>query len=113
MTKRMMLVGVVGLIATITACAGNDENPAPTRERTPETTKSGLSTSFGNQCARCHGQDGKGTIQYPPLPGARDEAGFIALVRQGKAGTDMPGFTIEMISDADLKADFLWMTTKR
>lgn len=111
MTKRM-LVGVFALMFSSAACSTEDENPAPNKGSTGETTAK-LSASYASQCARCHGDEGKGSFQYPALPGARDEASFIALVRQGRSGTLMPSFAATTISDADLKADFLWMTTER
>lgn len=100
---------VIALIAMSAACGGNDDTtPSPRRT---EQTSSGLSTSFANQCARCHGETGEGQDKYPKIPGDKDQPGFVALVRAGRG--EMPPFTTSQISDADLEADYAWLTTKR
>lgn len=105
MTKRTLLIA---LAATAAAC-GDDVDPSPSRTRT--TAASGLSTSYARSCARCHGDRGEGSGRYPSIPGAKDESAFVALVRAGR--DEMPAFSPSDISDADLKADYLWLTTKR
>lgn len=88
----------------LTGCSSDD----------PGTTTSGLSQAYQNNCARCHGATGLGSSQYPKLPGTKDsEAGYIAAVRAGSAARGMAAFSASQISDADLKADYLWLTTKR
>ena len=109
MTKRMALA----LVATLLAVAGGEEedpNPNPPRQQTPQST-SGLSTAFKDVCAVCHGDEGQGKGEYPPIPGTKDESAFIAIVRAGRG--DMPAIDATRISDAELKADYLWLTTKR
>lgn len=91
------------------ACA-EEEQDNPNAPRQPR-VQSPLSKSYQSECARCHGDEGRGMDQYPMLPGNRDEASFIEFVRTGK--DEMPAADASKISDADLKADFLWMTTKR
>ncbi|MBS2012880.1 MAG: cytochrome c [Deltaproteobacteria bacterium] len=100
-------------LATLMACAllgacssDDDKGSTPTTQ-----TSSGLSAAYMNNCARCHGVKGEGQGSYPRIPGSKDEAGFIAFVRAGKGL--MPGFDASKISDADLRADYLWLTTKR
>jgi cytochrome c551 len=70
-----------------------------------------LSGAFSNLCATCHGPEGRGKDKNPAIPGARDEQGYIARVRSG--GGQMPAFDTSLISDAELKADYAWLTTKR
>lgn len=78
------------------------------------TATSGLSQAYQSNCARCHGATGLGSGQFPKLPGTKDtEAGYIAAVRAGSAARGMAAFSASQISDADLKADYLWLTTKR
>ncbi|MBX3206475.1 MAG: cytochrome c [Labilithrix sp.] len=108
MTKRMLACFVTATM--IVACADEEnENPNPPREQPGET--SALSASFQSVCATCHGDDGKGKGKYPSIPGGKDESAFIAIVRSGRG--DMPASDASRISDADLKADYLWLTTKR
>jgi len=77
-------------------------------------TTSGLSQAYQNNCARCHGATGLGSGQFPKIPGSKDtEAGFIAFVRAGSPRGTMTAYSASQISDADLKADYLFMTTKR
>jgi mono/diheme cytochrome c family protein len=80
----------------------------------PGTTTSPLSQAYQNNCARCHGATGLGTAQYPKLPGTRTTvAEYTAAVRTGNSAKGMSAFSASQISDADLKADFEYMTTKR
>lgn len=80
----------------------------------PGTTTSPLSQAYQNNCARCHGATGEGSGQFPKIPGSKDtEASFIAFVRAGSPRGTMSAFSASQISDADLKADYLYMTTKR
>ncbi len=94
----------------LAACAEEEaENPNPPRQQT--TTESGLSKSFASNCARCHGDEGRGMGIYPQIPGTRDEAAFISIVRSGKG--DMPATDASQFPDDTLKADYAWLTTKR
>jgi mono/diheme cytochrome c family protein len=102
MTKWMCLGAIA---ASLAACSSEDTNPNPERPAVE------LSTAFTENCSRCHGDKGLGNQFYPRIPGSRDEAAFIAIVRSGKG--EMPMFSTGDISDADLKADYLWLTTKR
>lgn len=77
------------------------------------TATSGLSQAYQNNCARCHGATGLGSGQFPKIPGSKDEAAFIAFVRAGSPRGTMTAYSASQISDADLKADYLWLTTKR
>jgi mono/diheme cytochrome c family protein len=106
MTKRVLAVFIASM--TMFAC-GDEENENPNPPRGEQT--SGLSASFQSICATCHGEEGKGKAQYPSIPGTKDEAAFIAIVRSGRG--DMPATDASRISEADLKADYLWLTTKR
>lgn len=102
-------------LMTVTAlaigCGSDESSSSSTSGGASGQTTSGLSASFGSNCARCHGATGLGQAPIPKIPGTKDEAGFIAIVRSGKG--DMPAFDAAAISDADLKADFAWMKTKR
>ncbi len=116
MTKRMTLAAAAMLVAMVTAC-GEEENPAPSRDRGDAgTATSGLSAAYGRSCARCHGAEGRGDVNpaYPPLPGNRDEASYIAIVRAGSTtNNEMTAYLTSTISDADLKADYAWMKNER
>lgn len=80
----------------------------------PGTTTSPLSQAYQNNCARCHGATGEGSGQFPRLPGSKTTIeGYTAAVRTGSPARGMSAFSASQISDADLKADFEYMTTKR
>ncbi|MBX3208016.1 MAG: cytochrome c [Labilithrix sp.] len=70
-----------------------------------------LSASFASTCTKCHGPEGKGQNGYPSIPGNKTESAFLAIVRSGRG--DMPATSAAQFSDADLKSDYLWLTTKR
>ena len=107
MSRFGSLVGVMPLFVMASVVSGCSSDPAPVG-----TTPSGLSASYSSNCKRCHGDTGLGAGQFPKIPGTKDtEAGFVAFVRAGKG--NMPAFSASQISDADLKADYLWLTTKR
>lgn len=111
MTKRMACVLAAALLAV--ACGDEEDpnpNPNPNQEQTSQGSQ-GLSTSFKDVCSVCHGEEGRGKGQYPSIPGTKDESAFIAIVRSGRG--DMPASDASRISDAELKADYLWLTTKR
>jgi mono/diheme cytochrome c family protein len=107
MTKTMFATLIA---ATMAVACSEDEDPKSSSPTT-EQTKSGLSASFQSTCARCHGDEGRGKDTFPSIPGSRDEASFIAIVRSGQG--DMPANAAATISDEELRADYLWLTTKR
>jgi mono/diheme cytochrome c family protein len=109
MTKTTLAIACA-VVMTSLACGEDGDSSSPQLRKTEE-TEQGLSTSFQNTCARCHGEEGKGKDTYPPIPGTRDEAAFITIVRSGLG--EMPASDASQFSDADLKADYLWLTTKR
>ena len=55
---------------------------------------------FDAQCAWCHGADGTGgagpSLQHPDLRNARTDADLMSMLRNGIAGTEMPGFQWSM-----------------
>jgi mono/diheme cytochrome c family protein len=107
MSRLGSFVGLMTLFISASVLGGcsSETDPLPS-------TTSGLSASYASNCKRCHGDTGLGSGQFPKIPGTKDsEAGFIAFVRAGKG--NMPAFSTAQISDADLKADYLWLTTKR
>lgn len=109
MTKKM-LAGVAMAATVIVACGGDDDgSKAGSSGEGPQT--SGLSASFQAVCAKCHGDEGRGQGIYPQIPGNKDEAAFIAIVRAGRG--EMPATNAARFSDADLKSDYLWLTTQR
>jgi len=69
-----------------------------------------LSAAFANLCATCHGAEGRGRASYPSLPGALDEAGYIARVRDGSDG--MQAFDATLITDEELRSDYAWLTAR-
>lgn len=109
-----MPLAVASLVVGLVAC-GEEENANPNPPRSQQ-QQSGLSAAYATNCARCHGDTGTGgrvnDVDVPGLPNGKDEAGYIAGVRAGK-GETMAAFSAADISDADLKADFVWMTTVR
>lgn len=105
MTKIGIALATVSLALGLAACSGTDTTDAGT-------TSSGLSKSYTTNCNRCHGPKGEGAGRYPRIPGDKaSDAAYIAFVRGGKG--EMPAFDASQISDADLKADYLWLTTQR
>ncbi len=107
MSRLGSSLGVVTLFVMASVLGGCSSDPDPVTS-----TTSGLSASYASSCKRCHGDTGLGAGQFPKIPGTKDsEAAFIAFVRAGKG--NMPAFSASQISDADLKADYLWLTTKR
>jgi mono/diheme cytochrome c family protein len=108
MIKRLF---ASALVVMAVACSDDDNDDLKSGNTPPAQTEPTLSSSFQSVCARCHGAEGRGQGTYPSIPGTRDEASFIAIVRSG--GSEMPASTAAQISDADLKADYLWLTTKR
>ena len=102
--------GVMGMgiiVAATSSLSGCSDAPGTT-------PPAGLSTAYSSNCSRCHGPKGEGAGQFPKIPGTKtDEASYIAAVRGGSADRRMPAFSASQISDADLKADFVFLTTKR
>ena len=63
-------------------------------------------------CARCHGQNGEGHVQFNAdrLAGTRlPYTRFARTVRNGEGA--MPKFTQDQLSDADLKSIYDWLTS--
>lgn len=110
--KRIMAFVFVATAALV-ACSSDDSGSTSSSSSSGSSsaTASGLSAAFGSNCAGCHGPKGEGGGAFPRIPGSQTEAGFIARVRSGKGV--MPAFSASQISDADLKADYLWLTTQR
>ena len=111
MTKWMLVVAAC--VATMAAaCGSDDEKSSPgVRPTDAGTTEAKLSVAFSDQCSRCHGDEGLGSSVYPKIPGSKDEAAFIAIVRAGRG--EMPAFKPSEISDAELKADYLYLTRRK
>jgi mono/diheme cytochrome c family protein len=107
-TKNAALATVAALALGLAACSSStDDTPTKTDAGG---TSGGLSTAFSTQCSRCHGPTGLGAGRYPRLPGKPDADSFIAFVRAGK--DEMPSFTAAQISDADLRSDFAFLSTR-
>ncbi|AKU97926.1 hypothetical protein AKJ09_04590 [Labilithrix luteola] len=112
--KLAQWISSLAIFASLTsACSSSDDvgqpksgNSAPDGGNTAH-----LSGAFTNLCATCHGDEGRGKDKNPAIPGTRDEQGYIARVRSG--GGPMPAFDSSLISDAELEADYAWLTTKR
>ncbi|OJY29507.1 MAG: hypothetical protein BGO98_47510 [Myxococcales bacterium 68-20] len=109
MTKKMLVA--VSMAATMIAACGGDDDGSKSGSSGQGAQASGLSASFQAVCAKCHGDEGRGQGIYPQIPGSKDEASFIAIVRAGRG--EMPATNAARFSEADLKADFLWLTTER
>ena len=118
MTKTML--AAVAMTATmIVACGGDDDGSKPGSSG-DGTQASGLSASFQAVCAKCHGDEGRGQGIYPQIPGTKDEAAFIAIVRSGRG--EMPatntarftGLPIDRIVPmaSTIPADYLGMSTR-
>lgn len=105
------ILAAIALVTTmLVACGGDDDGSTPNASN-QGTQASGLSASFHAVCAKCHGDEGRGQGIYPEIPGSKDETTFIALVRSGNG--EMPATSAAQYSDADLKSDYLWLTTQR
>jgi mono/diheme cytochrome c family protein len=89
-------------------CSSSDDSSGSSGTAKSE---AGLSLAYASQCSRCHGTTATGQGKYPVLPGKLTLATFVGTVRAGRS--DMPAFSGSQISDADLTADYNWMTTKR
>jgi mono/diheme cytochrome c family protein len=101
----VMVSSALASLGASVGCGGVNDGPATLDPRPIPDGGPGLSAAFSRQCSRCHGEKGQGThLSFPRLPGALDEAQFIATVRAGR--NDMPAFDPSLISDADLKADY-------
>ncbi|MBX3215773.1 MAG: cytochrome c [Labilithrix sp.] len=128
--SKSTLVGFVSLVAAMAAlgCSEEKETPSGGLRQTdagsaqpndpdddtddPDGSETlTLSASFASTCTKCHGAEGKGQNGYPSIPGNKTESAFIAIVRSGSG--DMPATSASQFSDADLKSDYLWLTTKR
>lgn len=114
--KQTMAFLCVAAALGLVACSSDDDGGASSSSSSSSSgssgTTSGLSAAYKNNCQRCHGATGEGGGAFPRIPGgASSEASFIARVRAGKG--QMPAFSASQISDADLKADYLWLTTQR
>lgn len=92
-----LLVASLSLASTaLVACGGGtDDSAAGT-----------ITQAFQSNCARCHGNGGKGMGDAPAIPGDLGEAEFVSTVRSGKGGGEMPAFSASQISDDDLKAAY-------
>lgn len=109
-SSRALLLGGAMVMASV-ACGSSDEGTSSGTGN--ETGK--LSQAFKTNCARCHGPDGQGLGNYPKLPGdITSEAAFIAQVRSGSPNTNpsMDAYTEAQISDADLKSDWAYLSTR-
>lgn len=107
-------ISSLAIVASLTsACSSSDDVGQPeSGSGAPDGGNAAhLSGAFINLCATCHGDEGRGKDTAPAIPGARDEQGYIARVRSG--GGPMPAFDSSLITDAELKADYAWLTTKR
>jgi mono/diheme cytochrome c family protein len=116
MTFRRAVLALASMVISSLAagCASADDpiaRPAGS-SGTSGQTSAGLSLAFASKCARCHGTTATGQGIYPPLPGSLTAAAYAATVRAGRK--EMPSFDTSQISDADLAADYQWLsTTKR
>jgi mono/diheme cytochrome c family protein len=102
------------MVATMAACSDSESsktNTADTDTDSGAAPSAKMSASYSNLCATCHGPEGRGANGNPSIPGARDESGFITRVREGNGR--MPPFDASLITDAELKADYRWLTTER
>ena len=65
---------------------------------------------FQAHCATCHGQKGEGgtgpTLATPRLMRADSEAALFKIIREGSAGTEMPGTRLEAVQLKEL-ADYV------
>lgn len=114
MTTLKLLVPLAVAAFGLAACGGTEDGPKSltgTPTNTADAGENGLSQAFQQQCARCHGERGEGSGNFPRVPGRQTEETYLGLVRAGR--NQMPAFTVEQISDVDLRSDYLWLTTKR
>lgn len=99
---KLKLLTAAAAMTLVTAC-GKEEKKAEAAATLSASWKS-------NNCATCHGTNGKtpAVASYPTLVGSKSntEAKFIALVRAGVAGTGMTAYSAASYPEADLKADY-------
>ena len=84
-----VIVGGIGIAAW--QFLGQDSGAQTTSVKVPKLSPQALAgkASFDANCARCHGQNGSGTAQGPPLvndiynPGHHPDAAFYQAVRRG------------------------------
>ncbi len=107
--KSIQRAAVTTLLGATVLATGCDRAAPPTSAAYAATFAPGtLSTTFGDECAYCHGDAGEGMT----APSLQDVtyAAFTATVRNGKGG--MPSFESDIYPDATLKADFTALTGK-
>lgn len=105
---RLRLVGAAllatGLVIIPVGC-GTDSSSG---NNTPDNSSSGLTESFSENCASCHGAAGQGTATGRALLGyERDSESFKNQVRNG--GGNMQAFSTDVYSDEDLLTDYTWL----
>jgi mono/diheme cytochrome c family protein len=109
--KVTMIVMALVTASLQAACSSDDAAKPVSSSGSSGQGSAGLSLAFASRCARCHGTTATGQGIYPALPGKLTADAFKAVVRSGRQ--EMPSFEASQISDADLAADYEWMTTKR
>ena len=105
MMTRVAMVALALMTAFAGGCSSSEDSGGT------GTSQAGLSLAYASQCSACHGTTGTGSGTYPSLPGKLTLATYAGVVRTGRGA--MPAFGSAQISDADLTADYQWMTTKR
>jgi mono/diheme cytochrome c family protein len=70
--RNLILVSLVAAVAAAAACSSTSSNRTPPATFAEQATWG--QTLFGQNCAKCHGDDGRGTDKAPALVGLKEGA---------------------------------------
>lgn len=96
--QRLRIIGAITLFVLSAACG--DE---PTTQDAALTSEQRGALHYADQCAACHGEDGRGTDNFPSLTAphiaAQSDGKLFMLISSGTGG-QMPAFGDTMTTDA-------------
>jgi mono/diheme cytochrome c family protein len=118
MSKFFLSTAVLILVAVVLgACVLVPPPPMPSRPATPMMPATQGDADAGAQawasspCAGCHGANAEGKIG-PMLAGTQLSLDQVKnKVHQGTSGMEMPRFSAEQVSDADIANIYAWLTS--
>jgi cytochrome c oxidase cbb3-type subunit 3 len=96
MMFRLLVLGVAGLSILLCACANAPGRPVPSDMPIVPSEISDFNALYGQNCAGCHGSEGKGgaaiAVGDPVYLAIADEAVLRRAATNGIPGTSMPAF---------------------
>jgi cytochrome c oxidase cbb3-type subunit III len=112
MKLRRLVLGATALtVLTLCGCAGAPGRPAPTSMPIDPDAVSDFGVLYGQNCAGCHGPDGKGgaaiALGDPIYLAIADESTLRRVAANGVPGTSMPAFAKSgggMLTDKQIDA---------